>query len=326
MTDELFPAAEVAALLDDRGIAVGEPMTAERIGGGRSNVMVDIGRGGHRLVLRRPARVAIAKANDGIRREWQVLSALNGTGVPCPQPLALHDQGDESVVFYLMEHVDGSTAISLSEALGPAESVRAEVTYTVTDGLAALHNVDWRAQGLADFGRPDGFHTRQVDRWVGQLDSYGPRRVDGIDDVGEWLREHIPVAWKPTIMHGDYHMLNVMIANDPPVRLAAIVDWETATIGDPLLDLAGFLEVWCGAFSGDGWPERSEIIDRYQASSRIEVPEDLRYYEVLYNFRLGVLLEGIYQRSVNDSSRDTDEFAGQRAAQNFARAQQLIAP
>lgn len=118
-------------------------------------------------------------------------------------------------------------------------------------------------------------------------------------------------------------MLSVIIAPDQLARVAAIVDWETATIGDPLLDLAGFCEVWCGACSGDGWPERTEIVGRYAERRGMGSVPDLTYYEVLYNFRLGILLEGVFHRSTQDATRDEDEMARDRAVHNLRRAAEL---
>ncbi len=263
-TDELFPETAIGYWLDATGIAPGAPVHFERIAGGRSNVMFRVTRGDRRFVLRRPTRVAIEKANDGIRREFRVLTALADSDVPHPEAIALcDDTGVIGCAFYVMQEVEGTPATGLPAELGPAEVVRPAVTFSLTDALAALHEVDWRANGLTDFGQPDGFHERQVDRWTSQYRGYGGRELPQVDVVGTWLEQDLPGEWSPTILHADYHMLNVIIAPDLPVRVAAIVDWETATIGDPLLDLAGFCEVWCGAYSGDGWPARSEIIGRY---------------------------------------------------------------
>jgi aminoglycoside phosphotransferase (APT) family kinase protein len=139
-----------------------------------------------------------------------------------------------------------------------------------------------------------------------------------------WLEAHRPLDFVPTIMHGDYHMLNILIAPEPPGRVVAILDWETATIGDPLLDLAGFCEVWCPV-ANEGWPSRAELIERYGSVRGIDTGLDLTYYNVLYNFRLAVLIEGIYQRSLRDAARDDDVAMGERVLYNVERARALIA-
>jgi aminoglycoside phosphotransferase (APT) family kinase protein len=310
--DPLFPVDEIGAWLDGRGIAPGQPLEAERLAGGLSNAMFKVRRGGERFVLRRPAQVAIERADDGMRREFRVLSALAGTPVPHPEAIALCDDTDViGCAFYLMGVVDGIPPMQL-----PADpEVRREATLAVTDALAALHGVDWRAR-LDGFGRPDDFHERQVRRWTGQYDGYGTDRLPGVREVGAWLEAHLPTDWSPTILHADYHMMNLLVTTDRPVRVAAILDWETATIGDPLLDLAGFTEIWCSAFQGDGWPTRAEIVERYAAQRGLAGVPDLRYYEVLYNFRLAILLEGVFQRS-------GQEMAADRSMANITRALEL---
>ncbi len=201
---------------------------------------------------------------------------------------------------------------------------RREIAFALIDALGRLHQVDWQGAGLADLGRPEQFHERQVSRWTGQLASYQGRELPEIDTVTGWLEGHLPDHFEPTIMHGDFHMLNVLIAPDPPGRVVAVLDWETATIGDPLLDLAGFCEVWF-ASAEDGWPTREELVARYSSVRGLSTEPDLTYYEVLYNFRLAVLLEGVYQRSLVDSERPTSEMAGERALFNMARAVELVA-
>lgn len=323
---ELVDPERLAGWLDVQGIGTGEPLTVEPLGGGASNAMFVVRRGGRTLVLRRPAKVAIERADDGMRREFRFLSALAGTDVPHPEAVALCD--DPSVLgrtFYLMEQVDGfnPTPGSLPAAFDDPEG-RRSTTDAIVDALARLHDVDWRAAGLGDLDRTQGFHERQVSRWVGQLESYGGREMPGTDDVGRWLDAHRPGAFEPTIMHGDYHMMNVLIAPEPPARVSAVLDWETSTIGDPLLDLAGFCEIWTPSTDpADGWPTRQEIVARYGERRGIDVP-DLTYYEVLYNFRMTVLLEGIYQRSAQDPTRETMDMAGQQAERFLTRAVALV--
>jgi aminoglycoside phosphotransferase (APT) family kinase protein len=204
---------------------------------------------------------------------------------------------------------------------------RAEATFPLPDALAATHELDPAAAGIADLGRPDDFHERQVTRWTRQLASYEGRELPGLDRVTAWLDANRPGAFVPTIMHGDYHMMNVLIAPEPPARVVAIVDWETATIGDPLLDLAGFCEIWgssTGSLApGEGWPTTAEIIERYGVTRGLDVG-DLTYHEVLYNFRFAVLLEGIYQRSLKDPTRPDQDMVGDRALVGMARAVELV--
>jgi aminoglycoside phosphotransferase (APT) family kinase protein len=323
MSDALVDVERLAMWLDAQDLEVGQPITVQPLAGGSSNAMFLVERGAGRWVLRRPAKVAVDRANEGMRREFRLLNALEGTPVPHPGPVALCE--DETVlgcVFYLMQQVHGVHPVPAPEGLDD-DVHRRQIVLALVDALAWLHQVDWRAAGLTDLGRPEQFHERQVSRWTRQLASYGGRQLPGIEEVTEWLEKHLPSHFGPTIMHGDYHMLNVLIAPDPPPRIVAILDWETATIGDPLLDLAGFCEVWFGS-GKEGGPSRQELIARYSSVRGLEVPPDLTYYEVLYNFRLAVLLEGIYQRSLVDPNRPDQHALGERVLFNLARAQELV--
>ena len=323
----LVDPARLAPWLDAAGVAPGGDLAVEPLPGGASNAMFLVHRGGRTLVLRRPAQVAVDRADEGMRREFRFLSALAGTDVPHPAAVALCDDREVlGCVFYLMERVDGFNPMPAS--LPPAfdhPGGRRAITEAMVDALAAVHEVDWRAAGLGDLDRTTGFHERQVSRWVGQLESYEGRDLPGTDEIGRWLDAHRPTAFEPTIMHGDFHMMNVLVAPEPPARVAAVLDWETSTIGDPLLDLAGFCEIWTPMTDpADGWPSQAEIVDRYATRRGIEVPP-LDYYEVLYNFRMAVLLEGIYQRSLKDPTRPVMDAVGEQALRFLRRATELVA-
>lgn len=332
-------------------------LSAETLTGGRSNVMftirvgadadADSGSISQNWVLRRPATVAIERANDGMRREFTILSALDSTPVPHPHTVAICEDLDVlGCVFYLMQKVDGlAPAGQLPETFTSRPGHRQELTAALLDALAALHNVDWRQIGLADFGRPDGFHERQVSRWSKQLASYQGRDIPELTAAGDWLQQNIPQRWTPAVMHGDYHMFNVLIEPDPPARVAAIVDWETATIGDPWLDFVGFCEAWQSMRTGGdggggaaGWPSYGEMLEYYTSQRQLGQPssgqssssqppstQEQQYYGVLYNFRMAVLLEGIYQRSLHDPNRPDQDMIGDRALFNAGRCQQILA-
>jgi aminoglycoside phosphotransferase (APT) family kinase protein len=320
---ELVDSDRLARWLDSQGMVVGSPVAIRPLPGGTSNAMFVVERGAARWVLRRPAKVALEKASAGMCREFRILSALNGTNVPHPASVALCE--DHSVLgctFFLMKLVEGINPFPLPDSFD-SDHLRTEVTFSMVDALAHLHDVDWQSVDLADIGHPDGFHERQVDRWSQQLASYNGREFPGIELVMLWLKDNLPSQFQPTLMHGDFHMFNALIAPEPPGRVVAMLDWETATIGDPLLDLAGFCEIWCSLFT-DGWPSRQAMVDHYRETRGIEVLPDLTYYSVLYNFRSAVLLEGIYQRSIGDSTRPTQEGVGERALYNLNRAVELV--
>jgi aminoglycoside phosphotransferase (APT) family kinase protein len=315
--------ARLSSWLDEENLHPGETVSIEPLVGGTSNVMFSIGRSSSKWVLRRPANIAIDRANEGMRREYRILDALGKTDVPHPKVVALCD--DVSVLgctFYLMQWVEGVNPFPAPHSFGD-DRRRAEITFALVDALASLHEVDYGDVGLGDLGHPELFHERQVERWSRQLASYQGRDLPGIERVMEWLERNRPNSFLPALMHGDYHMRNTMIATDPPARVVAILDWETATIGDPLLDLVGFCEVWCRS-AQEGWPTRADMIDRYQSTRRITWTTSLTYYEVLYNFRLAVLVEGIYQRSLRDEARRTQDDMGEFAQRSVARAMNLV--
>jgi aminoglycoside phosphotransferase (APT) family kinase protein len=282
--------------------------------------MYRVERGAARFVIRRPAARAVERADDGMRREFRILRALAGSAVPHPRALSICDDTTLlGCVFYTMAEVEGVSALDLSPGLEPRA-----VTEAVVDALVALHELDYSARGLADLGRPDDFHERQVGRWTAQHEREGGREAQRLAAIGAWLHGNLPADFTPVLMHGDYHMFNVMLAPEPPARVAAVVDWETATIGDPLLDLAGFCEVWTSAFGAPPWPGYDEIVARYATGRGLHEVPDLRYYATLHNFRMSVLLEGVYQRSLRDDTRPDNELAGQRARMNLARAEELV--
>ena len=300
---ELVDVERLCVWLDGLGLEVGLPIAVAPLTSGRSNAMFTVHRGSSRWVLRRPALVAIERADEGMRREFQILDALNGSKVPHPETVALcEDHEVLGCTFFLMQQVDGvNPAPPLPEPFTSDD--QPDVAFAMVDALAALHNFDWRNSSLSELGKPDGFHERQVERWTSQLASYEGRELPGLERVTAFLSENLPASFEPSLMHGDFHMFNALIAPEPPGNVTAIIDWETATIGDPLLDLIGFCEIWGKATSGPGWPRRAELIARYRNQRDLDLPDDLSYYEVLYNFRMAVLLEGIYQRSLHDATR-----------------------
>jgi aminoglycoside phosphotransferase (APT) family kinase protein len=205
-------------------------------------------------------------------------------------------------------------------------------------GIAELARLDHEAIGLADFGRPEGFLERQVDRWLGELASYRAsenyvgREIPGLAYVTDWLRANTPATSVPGIIHGDYSLANVFFRNDPPTRLAAIIDWEMSTIGDPLLDLGWLLYAFngrdqkmppAGTFDPSDFPYREEMAERYAAISGRSI-EHLRYYLVLAQFKLGIIMERNYARSLNGrQDRERGEYSRQHVLRLFAKAETM---
>ena len=186
-------------------------------------------------------------------------------------------------------------------------AARRGLAFQLIEGIALLSRVDWRARGLSALGRPDGFHERQVDRWTAFLNRIKGRELPGFDEAAAWLRAHKPIDFIPGIMHGDYQFANVMFRHGGPARLAALLDWEMGTVGDPKLDLAWVVQSWPEDTSGGdgsvggyvdltGMPSRAELLSHYAAVSGRQV-DDIDYYCVLARWKLAVVLEQTYQKS-----------------------------
>lgn len=284
------------------------------IGGGTQNVLIRFVRDGRTYVLRRGPLHLRPKSNVSILREARVLQALDGQTVPHPKLIAVC--ADPSVlhgaVFYLMEPVDGFNAsVELPSLHTHDPSVRHRMGLTLADAIADLAEVDHVASGLGDFGRPDGFLERQVPRWLAELESYGEHQgypgtqLPGVAEIADWLTRHRPRIFAPGIMHGDFHAANVMFSRRGP-EVAAIVDWEMCTIGDPLLDLGWLLATWRlptnpREFGGElatagGLADADELVARYAGRSARDL-SSLSWYTVLACFKLGVLLEGSLARA-----------------------------
>jgi aminoglycoside phosphotransferase (APT) family kinase protein len=295
------------------------PLTVERIvAAGHSNETFFVTRGDQSWVLRRPPRGPLLPTAHDVLREYRVLSALAQTDVPVPQPVLACD--DVSVIgapFYLMERVQG---VVIRETLPPfadAPATRRDLGLALVDALAALHSVDWRDLGLANFGKPDGYLERQIRRWMGQLDGARNREIPELDQVSEWLKDHLPESPPATIVHGDYRMDNVMYAEGLPVRVVAILDWEMSTLGDPLADLGYLLSFWrqpddpeAGFTSpawriseAEGFPTRQELAERYAEKTGRRIA-NVAFYEALAIWKLAVLLEGSYKRHLAGTTDD----------------------
>ncbi|MGO9695637.1 MAG: phosphotransferase family protein [Mycobacterium sp.] len=296
----------------------GEEPVLQQLKGGSQNTLYLIERGSSearaRMVLRMPGARADAARIDGLLREIRLVRALSGTDVPHAALIAADESGTVlGMPFYVMQAIDGWSPMDggWQAPFDTDLQARRGLAFQLVEGAAKLGRVDWRAQGLEGFGRPDGFHERQVDRWLKFLDAYKVRELPGLDEAADWLRHNRPAQYKPGIMHGDYQFANVMFAQGTPARLAAIVDWEMTTVGDPLLDLAWALLGYdaenprTDGFYLDmrGMPTRSELLQHYESVSGLST-ENIDYYLVLANWKLGIVLEKTYAAGVRTGKVD----------------------
>lgn len=309
--DSAEPQIDTAALarwMDARQLpGSGLALQARYISGGASNEIFELRRGDTRMALRKPPAKVPKGRNDIMLREYRVIAALKDTDVPHPRGIAVCD--DTSVLgscFYIMGHIDGWTPMgTLPPPFNESPQLRAAMAYELVDAIARLGQVDWGAAGLQGFGKPEGFLERQVDRWLAHLEKIKFRELPGLDEAARWLRAHTPRHFTPGIIHGDYQFANVMFHHGNDARLAAIVDWEMATIGDPLLDLAWVLMTWpdphedrsSGYVDFSGMPSREELMHRYASVSGLPV-DAMDYYIVLGRFKMACVLEAGYARYV----------------------------
>lgn len=289
----------------------GEPVEHAFVSGGTQNEIYEIRRGDLHAALRIPPPEAPATRDDGIFREWRIIEALTGTDVPHTEAIAVCTDGSVlGRTFYLMGFVDGWSPMARRGWAPPFDtdlSVRPGLAYQLAEGIALLGNVDWQAKGLHDLGRPDGFHERQVDRWTRFLERIKRRELPGFAEAAAWLRAHRPLDHRPGLMHGDYQFANVMFRHGTPARLAAIVDWEMGTVGDPKLDLGWMLMNWPtgtaqvrGSYVDlTGMPTRDQLLAHYAEVSGRQV-DDIDYYLVLAKWKIAVVLEQGYQRAGDD--------------------------
>ncbi|WP_067966710.1 phosphotransferase family protein [Nocardiopsis trehalosi] len=283
---------------------LGGDLRGEVIAGGRSNLTYRVTDGSGTWVVRRPPLGHVLPTAHDMAREHRVITALADTAVPVPAALLLCT--DPEVIgapFYLMEFVEGTPyrRARQLDALG-ADRTRALVL-SMVDTLVDLHAVDPAAVGLADFGRPDGFLERQVRRWGKQLAASRSRDLPGIDELHAGLAAGLPESPAPTVVHGDYRLDNMLV--DGGDRIAAVLDWEMSTLGDPLTDVAlllayGSPEMPVGTGVSDapraaGYPSAAEITARYADRSGRDVAA-LDWYVGFAFFKLAVILEGIHYR------------------------------
>jgi aminoglycoside phosphotransferase (APT) family kinase protein len=305
------------SFLDEHALGEGE-IEASPIGEGHSNVTYLIERAGVQLVLRRPPRPPLPPSAHDVLREARLLRALRDTPARVPDVLAVCD--DPAVIgcpFYLMERIQGEVIVASvpHELETPAE--RRRIAEQLIEALVEIHAVDWQAVGLEGFGRPTGYLERQLRRFTGLWELNKTREIPAVEHVGRWLAERLPSSPTATIVHGDYRLGNTMFALHAPARLVAVLDWEMATIGDPLADLGYLSMLWTEHEDPElgmreqlgrvtraaGFPTRAELIDAYEQRSGRSM-SDIRWYSTLALWKMTVFMEGNYKRALAGSTDD----------------------
>jgi aminoglycoside phosphotransferase (APT) family kinase protein len=301
---------------------IGGPLDGRLIAGGRSNLTYEVSDGARSWVVRRPPLGHVLATAHDMGREYRVITALRDTSVPVPLTYALCTDPDViGAPFYVMSQVDGISYRTADQiaVLGPTR-IRA-IAERLIATLALLHAVPPAEVGLADFGRPEGFLARQVRRWKKQLDASRSRPIAGIDELHALLAASPPDGTPPAIVHGDYRLDNVLVGSDD--KIAAVVDWEMATLGDPLTDV-GLLIVYQTmerlgdgpmASAAPGYPAVPEVLAQYAACSGRDL-SNLGFYIALASFKAAVILEGIHFRYVH----------GQTVGEGFQEIGTMVEP
>ena len=322
MTDDISVpgienATRLAGWLRQAGVSdAGKLDQIELIAGGRSNLTYRLDLGTSRLVLRRPPLGHVLPTAHDMAREYRVLSALAGTDIPVPRPVAICP--DASVIgapFYLMEFVDGVVLRSAADGQRLVPDQARQLSERLIEMLAAIHAVDLEAAGLTGFGRPEGYLARQLARWQRQWALSSGREVPGYDQLVARLEAGLPEMSEGTLVHGDFRLDNMLVTLGARPAVAAVVDWEMSTLGDPLADLGLTLTYWADPGETDwleinvgasvtalpGFLRRAEVAARYAELTGRDI-SGIGYYMAFGCFKLAVVLEGIHARFLQNKT------------------------
>ncbi|WP_088285907.1 phosphotransferase family protein [Ideonella sp. A 288] len=314
LSQHRIDASAVAAWLRPHlGAAFDGQVQLRQFQGGQSNPTYHVATNVGALVLRKKPPGQLLPSAHAVEREFRVMQALGDSGVPVPRMLALCE--DASVIgtpFFVMHHVPGRLMGTRFAQHGTLDERRA-INDDLVRALAALHRVDWRAVGLEGFGRPERYFERQMARWSAQWEGSRTEEAPAMESLRGWLQQHLPTDEEAAIVHGDYRLGNVLVHPTEP-RIVAVLDWELATIGHPLADLAYLcighhLPPSEGGFVGldlaaEGVPTQDECVARYCAHAGREVPADIDRVVAFSMFRLAAICAGVYHRALSGNAAD----------------------
>ncbi|MCW4386048.1 phosphotransferase family protein [Salinibacterium sp. SYSU T00001] len=314
-------------------LLTGTPLSATIIAGGRSNLTYALDGAREPLVLRRPPLGHVQKTAHDMAREFRVISALADSAVPVPRTVLFIDDASAGVEMpcYLMQRVEGRALKSQRDNADFTGEQLTRLSHDLARVLAKLHTIDPATVGLADFGRPEGFLVRQLDRWGRQYEGSRNRDLPELDALQRELGERFPETLYTSIVHGDFRLDNALVAIDAAgePHIQAVLDWEMATLGDSLTDLGLFGLYWdinsfegmpqgvvaTSVAPGEGYPPFAELIEVYADTAGIEIP-DMSWYLAFAAFKLAVILEGIHYRYQ----------AGQTVGEGFEHMGSIVLP
>lgn len=298
---------QVTEFLDSHGLGRG-PISWERIGEGQSNVTYWIRRGDDEVVLRRGPRPPLPRSTHDMLREARIQELLLPAGLPVPRILAVcADDSVLGVPFYVMEALEGDVITHTAPAPLDSLSDRAATSYAMVDTLVELHSIDVQRGELATFGRPEGYLQRQVERFAGLWEVNTARTLPQVAELASWLRKHLPTSQAAAVVHGDYRLGNLMYAPGSPARVLAVLDWEMATLGDPLADLGYLTATYADAGTSPtplelssvtrelGYPTSHELAEHYGARTGLDLTP-LPWYQTLALWKAAIFCEAIYTR------------------------------
>lgn len=340
---EQLPGLDVSALESwltrERADLLGsEPLRARLIAGGLSNLSYAITGGSRPWVLRRPPLGHVLSTAHDMKREYRVLSALHGSTVPVPETELFHDDSHAAdggagvgAPFYLMEFVPGRALARPADNAGYSREALHRLSLDLGRTIAGLHDLDWKAAGLSDFGRPEGFLARQAARWVRQFEQSRSRELPELDELAAALEKSLPQTEMISLLHGDFRLDNTLVApgEDGAPRIVAVLDWEMSTIGDSLTDLGLFGLYWdlhslegaddsalaSAIDPAAGYASFDEIVEHYTRARSLDAIPELSWYLAFASFKLAIILEGIHYRySHGDTVGDGFETVGRLVA------------
>ena len=323
---EELPVAALESYLATRLPDASAPLVVEQFPHGHSNLTYLLRLGYQEFVLRRPPFGNQVKTAHDMGREFRVLSKLSAVYPPAPRPYFYCD--DTNVLgapFYVMERRRGVVLRRADTTLDPPSARR--LSKALIDNLARQHSIDYKAAGLADLGKPEGYVARQVTGWIGRYTNAQTEPLPGMDRIAQWLTDHLPAASDAALVHNDYKYDNLVLDPEDLTRIVAVLDWEMATVGDPLMDLGTTLGYWVEA--GDPAPmhtnavgptalsgslTRQELVARYAEQTGRDV-SGMLYYYCFGVYKIAVIIQQIFARYVRGHTRD----------ERFARLNERVA-